>query len=163
MIKPFYLFAYAKTQPCKCSVPLLLQHRLKKPFTCTSKSRNAKALAICGRLYITFFVTVGPGLKLRRQTFTSYDSFDTFVAGYCGPTCLTSTCTNCDSDIVSGEVTLDLTTGEILGNLPGATVESMAVTTAPGGDVVECNYKARVKVKHYENTPRQYLPPKKYW
>ena len=82
--------------------------------------------------------------------------FDCFVAGYCGPTCLTSTCTNCDSDIVSGEITLNLATGEILGNLPGATVESMAVTTYPDGDDVDCKYKARVKVKHYENTPIQY-------
>ena len=73
--------------------------------------------------------------------------YDCFVAGYCGPTCLTSTCTNCDSDIVSDEITLDLTTGEALGNLTGATVESMSVTTNEDGANVDCKFKARVKVK----------------
>ena len=105
---------------------------------------------------------VGPCREPRRQIFTSYDSFDIFVAGYCGPTYLTSTCTNCDSD--TGEITLNLATSDIHGNLTGATVEPMAVTTDPSGAGADCIYKTRVKVRHYyENTPRQYLLPKKYW
>ena len=71
-----------------------------------------------------------------------------FVAGYCGPTCLTSTCTKCSK---TGEMTLNLSTGDVMGNLTGAIVESVAVTTNSDGAGVDCNYKARVKVSLCSN------------
>ena len=96
------------------------------------------------------------GLVGNPQDRFSRDATDlSILAGYCGPTCLTSTCTSCDSDNASGEITLNLATGEVLGNLTGATVESMAVTTHEDGANVDCNKKARIKVKCTQTDLRQ--------
>ena len=66
-----------------------------------------------------------------------------FLAGYGGPTCLESTCTYCSN---TGELTLDLTTGDVIGTLTNATVLSMAAPTSGPYASVDCNYQARVKV-----------------
>ena len=53
-------------------------------------------------------------------------------------------------------MTLNLSTGDVMGNLTGAIVESIAVTTASGG--ADCKYKARVKVSLCSNRKRLCRP-----
>ena len=69
--------------------------------------------------------------------------FVSLASGYSGITCLQSTCTHCSN---TGELTLDLTTGDIHGTLTNATVQSMVEPTSGPYASVDCNYQARLKV-----------------
>ena len=60
---------------------------------------------------------------------------------------MASTCTDCSN---TGEITLDLTAGDVQGTLTNATVDPLAVATTGAAASVDCNYRARVKVKLYE-------------
>ena len=57
---------------------------------------------------------------------------------------MTSSCTDCSN---TGEITLDLTTGSVQGTLTNATVDPITVAGSGPDASVDCNYRARVKVK----------------